>query len=152
MNKCECQCGADVKGRFVRGHQFRKRARVAQPEEQLPSSTPASGVSTYAPLTRQEIAGSTYSIPSPPPPHPLPFDHGKFRVSEERPGVDRAQPWLAGRCGECREITWSHSARDVERQEILCESCYYFAVTGMAEQRVNNENRIRVIPRFDPFE
>lgn len=85
----------------------------------------------------------------PPPPHPLPFDHGKWRVAEEPLGTDRTGPWHLGYCVECRLPTWTHSAKSVERDEVLCETCHYMLVTEMAEQRVQKENRTP--PKFDPF-
>lgn len=64
-----------------------------------------------------------------PPPHPLPFDHGKYRIAEEPPGTDLTLPWQETFCVECRERTWTHNQRSVERQEAICESCYYMMVS-----------------------
>jgi len=149
MNQCGCGCGVEVKRRFVPGHQFRKKPVDVGP----PKITPRDpiGVSAYAPLTSQEIVGSTYQIPVPPPLHPLPFDHGKFRIAEEQPGTDLSQPWRATRCLACREITWTHCHNPKLQDQMLCESCAYSLVSGMADDRVKNENRMRAIPPYNPF-
>ena len=76
-----------------------------------------------------------------PPPHPLPFDHGKWRIAEERPGVDLNHPWLRGVCEECKEVTFSHDPRGVQNRELLCETCAYMILTELSEMRVQKENR-----------
>jgi len=85
-----------------------------------------------------------------PPSHPLPFDHGKFRVAEEPPGTDPALPWQLGYCVECREATWAKNPRSVERGEVICESDYYNLVSENYERIAAQRKRIayRVV---DPF-
>jgi hypothetical protein len=143
---CECGCLTEVKGRFVRGHQFRKKPVDVAPPTITPRE-PIGFVDTNPyPLAR------VVADPVPPPLYPLPFDHGKFRVAEEQPGTDLSQPWRLTRCLECREAVWSHNHDPKLMDQMLCESCAWTLVSGMADDRVANENRHRAIPPFNPFE
>ena len=137
---CECGCGMLAKKRFVKGHQWRKRSEVS-----VIGSTGDFGSPSI---------GSTPTLgtndPQPPPPHPLPYDHGKWRVCEEAIGTDLNQPWQLSYCLECRLPTFTHNARSVERHEVVCESCYYQLMNELADNRVAKENRTRT--PHDPFQ
>lgn len=115
MVECDCAC-----------HNF---ADVAQG-----SSTDVSPMETYG------DAGSSPAVSSPPP-HPLPFDHGKYRVAEEQIGTDLTKAWVLDYCIECKEPTWTHNAVFAGKHESLCETCAYLLVSDYAEQRVKAENR-----------
>lgn len=76
-----------------------------------------------------------------PPPYPLPFDHGKYRVAEEPLGTDPMWPWVLDYCLECKEPTWTHNARVAGRHESLCETCAYLMLAQHHEERVKAETR-----------
>src|SRR5579872_343491 len=97
----------------------------------------------------RDTGTSAVAEPGAPPPHPEPFDHGVFRIAEESPGTDLNEPWRLGICEECKEPTWSHNRRAVERREVLCETCAYMLLSNLTETRVKTENRPR--PPINPF-
>jgi len=144
MNACACGCGAKVKGTWFKGHHFRKRPHVRHlpPTPDLPSDvTFFSAVATDIAYRGLVIHEAGYKGP---PVHPLPFDHGKFRIAEEPPGANLYAPWEEFRCVECRESTWRHDSR-----ADLCESCAYLLFSELSEKRISNESRVR--PPHDPF-
>lgn len=124
MVECDCAC-----------HNF---ADVAQ------------GSSTDAPLIEANgDAGSSPAVSSEdqiqdkwaPPQHPLPFDHGKYRVADEQPGTDRTQPWVLDYCIYCKEPTWTHNVAAAGRYITTCEACATLMVLEYHEKRVEAENR-----------
>ena len=146
MNLCACGCGALVKGRWKRGHHFRK-SEVVQQQDGLPESIP------HPPLAAD--AGATPALgPSPdcPPDYPLPYDHGKYRVAEEPVGTNLHTPWVLGYCLECKSPTWGHNARMVEKNEVLCETDAYMLLTELTDKRVQQQNRPAQRRPINPFE
>ena len=170
MNQCLCGCGALVKGRWKRGHH--KRSEVVQQQDGAPEVNPqplsaadAGAIPALGP-SEQCIGYANGCLcprhnivvgqPSPrgdcPPDYPLPFDHGKYRVAEEPIGTDMRAPWVLGYCLECKSPTWTHNARMVEKNEVLCETDAFMLLTELAEKRVQQENRPAQRRPIDPFE
>lgn len=126
MKSCECNCGTPVKRRYVPGHQFRKKvALLVSPPVVLP----------------EVPVNSSFQGP---PPHPLPYDHGKYRIAEEPLGTDPFLPWEEFRCLECHEAGWRKNPK-----ADLCEACSYQLFVEISEKRVVQENRTRT--PYDPF-
>ena len=151
--KCECGCGgeASLGKRYIQHHQWRKKREYAMVGK---ADVTQAGQSDVGLRVLASDASSNLAVslnPNSPPPHPLPYDHGRFRTAEEQPGTDLTQPWRLTHCLECREPTWSHDNTSKTKDEKLCESCAYLLVTELSKTRVSKENRTQR-GTYDPFQ
>lgn len=130
---CECGCGGtpSLGKRYIAHHQWRKKTIIPVVDPDIPRLPPS-------------MAEVSVPVGSPPP-HPLPFDHGKYRIAEEPIGTNPFQPWQLFYCVECREPAWRKNLK-----ADLCESCSYMLVEALTEDRVKKENRT-LRGTYDPF-
>ena len=143
MRYCACGCETLVKGTWAPGHN-KRAGRLTNPGV----------IDDMRPEDRQLIGREEPLYGNPifvgPPPHPQPYDHGKFRIAEEPPGTDMYAPWVQDVCIECRGMLWTHNAKVAEKHESVCETCAYLMFSDLADLRVKNESRAK--PFNNPFE
>lgn len=128
MNNCGCDCGAQVKGRYKRGHARRKV------------------VLAPVPVTPEPLV----IAPEGPPAHPLPIDRRRWRLAGERPGTPLTDPWIKTNCQNCLLPMWTRDPLSTWEHGGICEECDYVLRTGMADMRAAQQNRMRALV-LNPF-
>lgn len=94
----------------------------------------------HAPISEHVEPVDEFAGMEPPPPHPQPFDRRRFRIAEDRPGVNKYAPWRCVRCRECNLPTWSRETEIRFLDDVMCEDCFFMIMETMTELRIKREN------------
>lgn len=136
---CECDCGHSGVVQSGRTEDFGSSDAGSIPAPGVPAALATEAI-YHAPVSSFAEPVENEGM-APPPPHPQPFDRHRFRIAEERPVVDRHQPWGLGYCRECRYPTWTHEQEQRYLDDIICEDCHFLVIEQIAELRVKAQNQ-----------